>query len=74
MIHNLKTAWPTKISASFLRGCFAIYFKMHALFFEKKGIDHITHANFKLGVQYSLREYYTPNLKFIIWIYKKMKT
>ena len=51
LIHNLKTAWPTRISASFLRGCFAMYLKMHALVFKKKSVDHTTYANFKLEVQ-----------------------
>ena len=48
---------------------------MHALFFKKKkSIDHITHANFKSGVQYSLKGVLPPNLNFIILIKKKKKT
>ena len=49
LIHNLKTAWPTKISMPFLS---PLDPRMHALFFEKVLIIfryHTKQTNFKLG-------------------------
>ena len=50
-----------------------IYYKMYILFFKKKSFDNFEiqhkHANFRLGVQYSLK------LKWIKWLmnlYSKM--
>ena len=51
LINNLKTTWPTKTSMPFLIP-WTIYFKMHALFYEKVlMIFEIAHKTYKFQVK-----------------------